>query len=99
MKAYMQRFTCAASIEGLPYYRTEYTFLPLSDTREQFVRSAAEFFVQSWMSSELPRMIDVWKNWESASPEDRQKYLLSLDHLLSDDGVLIDDPSKGVGQT
>lgn len=94
----LKDFTCCTSIEGLPYHRTEYTLLPLLDTKECFIRAAAEFFIQSWMSAAMPRMRDVWLSWDEASEEDRQDYLSYLDHLFSQ-GILIDNPAKGIGQT
>ena len=94
----MRDFTCSTSVKGLPYHRVEYTLLSLPDTREHFVRAAAEFFVQSWMSSALPKMLGVWQCWETALQEDRQDYQRYLDHLFSG-GILVDDPRKGVGRT
>ncbi|MBV9707040.1 MAG: hypothetical protein JO125_06505, partial [Chloroflexi bacterium] len=97
-KLKMEKFTCFKPVEGLPYTRTEYTLLSLPDVREHFVQAAAEFFIQSWMSSALPEMRDLWQAWEDASQEDKLDYRLHFDHLFSR-GVLIDNPMKGEGYT
>ena len=83
-----------------PYHRTEHTLLPLSDTREEFCLSHSGFFVESWMEANLPQIaLEVWKIWGNAIEEERQQYDLYLNHLFSEDGTLIDDPRKEVGQT
>lgn len=81
-------------ISGLPYSRTDYTLLPLPDIRAKFVREAATFFVQSWMSSALPQMIQVWQNWASASLEERTDYLSYLSSAMLAE-VRDDDSTNG----
>src|SRR5712691_2285560 len=87
----MKSFFCETSVTGLPYSRTEYTLLSLDDTRDNFIQAAASFFVQSWMVTSLPEIVDVWLHWDDASADERDYYLAHLDHLFSD-GRLIDDP-------
>lgn len=88
----MRSFVCETSVDGLPYSRMEYALLPLADTRANFIQAAANFFVQSWMVTSLPGIVDVWLHWDDASADERDHYLAHLDHLFSD-GRLIDNPS------
>lgn len=90
----MRNFVDSISIEGLPYHRIEHSLLTLPDTRDNFVRATAEFFIQNWMISKLPKMLEVWDCWNTASLDDRQDYLHFLNHLLSGD-IVLDDPKAG----
>jgi hypothetical protein len=89
----MKSFVCGTDVTGLAYSRTEYTLLPLDDTRDNFIQAAANYFVQSWMCASLPEIVDVWLHWDYASAEERDHYLSHLEHLFSD-GTLIDDPDR-----
>ena len=40
-------------------------------------------------------MLNVWKNWDSASEEDRLDYRSYLDVALFSSGKMIDDPQNG----
>lgn len=91
----MNRFVHSSPIAGLPYIRTEYTLLDLSVGRSDFVQASAAFFVQNWMSSALPRMLDAWKNWDRCSEEDKTDYRSYLDVALFSNGHVRDDPSDG----
>ena len=95
----MQDFICSVSRDNLSYNHVEHRLLPLPDLRENFVQASAEFFIQCWMSSVMPQVLDVWQNWEAASEEEKLDYRSRLDHLFSPASVLIDNPAKGVGYT
>jgi len=66
--------------------------IPLATGIDEFVQATATFFVQSWMSSVLPRMLHVWQHWSSAPEEDRRDYISYLDPALLSGGSLRDDP-------
>src|SRR5579864_6365228 len=93
----MLDFVSSQPINGLPYYRTEHSLLALPNAREDFVRAAATFFVQKWMSS-LPEMLNVWQHWDTTSPDEKQAYRLNLDHLCKN-GTVIDNPPGVKGET
>lgn len=90
----MEHLIYPGCVSGLPYSRTNYTLLPLPNIRATFVSDAAAFFVQSWMSSVLPQMINVWQNWDDASLEERTDYLSYLSSALLAE-VREDDLEKG----
>jgi len=90
----MDHLICPNCVSGLPYSRTNYTLLTLSDGNKTFVSDAAAFFVQSWMSSAMPQMMNVWENWSNASHDDRIDYLSYLSAALLSE-VREDDLEKG----
>ncbi len=85
----MHRFVCPNSIPGLPYSRTDYQLIQLPSGATPFDQAAAAFFVQSWMSSALPHMLDIWKNWDSSSDEHKRDFISYLDIALFSNGKLI----------
>jgi hypothetical protein len=94
----MRNFISSTPVNGFPYCRTEHSLLPLTSTRDDFVRATAEFFVQSWMSASLSTMLNIWQCWSTASSEERRDYLRHFAHLLKN-GKLIDNPAKDEGET
>lgn len=90
----MDHLVCPSCVSGLSYSRTNYTLLSLPDIRTTFVSDAAAFFVQSWMSSVLPEMLNIWQNWDDASQEERTDYLSYLSSALLAD-VKEDDIERG----
>ncbi len=91
----MKHIIYGNAVADLPYNRTEYTILQLTDGADNFVNAASIFFVQSWMSSALPDMFSVWQAWDNSLEEERQYYVSFLDTALFSKGKLIDDPNIG----
>lgn len=98
----MDRFLDKNDIPNLPYTKAELTFLQIPNCRMDFVQSVAEYFIRQWMFSGLPDMMDVWKNWNTATDAKKEIYRMYLDAaLFSDDPndktkrLLVDAPNDG----
>jgi hypothetical protein len=95
----MHRFVQEHSNNQGTFTRTHYKLTAQCYESSEFAEALAVYFVQNWMNIALPQMLQVWKQWDGATDEEKRDYFAYLESSLLTHGKLLDNPDKGEGHT